>query len=429
MSRNQSKQSRASADAPGLLPVTVVAGFFGAGKSALIRHLLAHRGPEPWALLVNDRSDTFPEHCASRTDAVETFRYGETMVELTDQCMGCSFRQSLTDAIVGIARLGRFDRLIVECSGLTEPVFVAEVFNDALDEGGAPASVARLDQLVTVVDAATLWENIHSSDDLQDRGVSGGADDTRSISELLIDQIEQSTLVVLNKQDRVTVAVQNQVATLLQLLNPEAPVLRGTNGVVSVEQVLAIRPCWGEPISFQPGWLKMVEGLPMPAARDACWSTGLFRAARPFHPGRFWQMIEAQWPGVLRAKGYFWLASQPDRCMLWAQTAGTRHFEWIGKWWMATPESEWPSDEGFRQTLQKDWTVEFGDRRQVLAFTGYRADLDAIFRLLRACLLTPSELLMGEEEWKRFEDPFALATQEAGSFAEDSDEEESDGTD
>ena len=140
-------------------------------------------------------------------------------------------------------------------------------------------------------------------------------------------------------------------------------------------------------------------------------------------------MIEAQWPGVLRAKGYFWLASQPDRCMLWAQTAGTRHFEWIGKWWMATPESEWPSDEGFRQTLQKDWTVEFGDRRQVLAFTGYRADLDAIFRLLRACLLTPSELLMGEEEWKRFEDPFALATQEAGSFAEDSDEEESDGTD
>ena len=420
MFRDPGKQSCESVDAQGWLPVTLVSGFFGAGKSALIRHLLGHRGSQRWALLVSDRSERLEEICARDTKGVQPFYFGEALVELMGRCVGCSFRQNFTEAVLAIAQLWKFDRLIVECSGLTEPEFVVELFNDAMAEGGALASVACLDQMVTVVDGETLWENLHSSDQLRDRGLSSGADDNRSISGLLVDQIEYSSLLVLNKLDRVPLTRQIRLTRLLEHLNPEATVLRGTYGAVPVESVLAERPCRQEPVSFQPGWLKMVEGMSIsPAVCDAQWTTGLFQATRPFHPGRFWEMIKEDWPGVLRVRGYFWLASQPDRCLVWAQTAGVCHLEWVGNWWAATPEIEWPGDEEFRRTLAKDWTVEFGDRRQVLAFIGYRVDLEECFHRLRTCLVTPSEALMGDAEWTNFDEPVVLTGQEGWLSDED----------
>ena len=253
MFRDPGKQSCESVDAQGWLPVTLVSGFFGAGKSALIRHLLGHRGSQRWALLVSDRSERLEEICAWDTKGVQPFYFGEALVELMGRCVGCSFRQNFTEAVLAIAQLWKFDRLIVECSGLTEPEFVVELFNDAMAEGGALASVACLDQMVTVVDGETLWENLHSSDQLRDRGLSSGADDNRSISGLLVDQIEYSSLLVLNKLDRVPLTRQIRLTRLLEHLNPEATVLRGTYGAVPVESVLAERPCRQEPVSFQPG--------------------------------------------------------------------------------------------------------------------------------------------------------------------------------
>lgn len=405
------------------LPVTMVCGFVGAGKSTVIRELLAERGTERWALLVHDRSEREWEASEETGSAVELFQLGESLAELMRSCVGCSFCQAVTDAILSIAGMRRFDRLIVECSGLVEPTMVASIFNDAIADEGPLAGLARLDQLVTVVDAATVWEGIRSADALRERGMSGGEDDTRVLSELLVEQIEHCSLIALTRGAAIDAGFRERVITLLRYLNPEAEVLSGTDRVKLAERILARRDGAEYGISFQPGWAKLIDQAEVPPEPSQEWSMGVFRASRPFHPERLWRCIEEDWPGVLRCKGYFWLASQPDRCFSWEQTAGSRHFEWVGQWWMATSESEWPTNEDFLRRLKSQWTIEFGDRRQELACLGYGADQEALFARLRGCLLTAEELLLGEDVWSRFDDPFERATQEAGSREDETDSE------
>ncbi|HNL88388.1 MAG TPA: GTP-binding protein [Nitrospira sp.] len=405
------------------LPVTMVCGFVGAGKSIVIRELLAERGTERWALLVHDRSEREWEASEETGSAVELFQLGESLAELMRSCVGCSFCQAVKDAILSIAGMRRFDRLIVECSGLVEPTMVASIFNDAIADEGPLAGLARLEQLVTVVDAATVWQGIRSADALRDRGMSGGADDTRVLSELLVEQIEHCSLIALTRSAAIDADCRERVATLLRYLNPEAEVLVPTDGGERAGRILTSRGGAEYGISFQPGWAKLIDQADMAPARSQDWTTGVFRASRPFHPGRLWRWIEEDWSGVLRCKGHFWLASQPDRCFAWEQTVGSRHFEWVGQWWMATPESEWPTNEDFLRRLKSQWTIEFGDRRQELACIGYGMNQEALFARLRECLLTTEELLLGEEGWRRFDDPFERATQEAGSREDETESE------
>ncbi len=397
------------------LPVTMVCGFVGAGKSTVIRELLAERGTERWALLVHDRSEREWEASEETGSAVELFKLGESLAELMRSCVGCSFCQAVTDAILSIAGMRRFDRLIVECSGLVEPTMVASIFNDAIADEGPLAGLARLEQLVTVVDAATVWQGIRSADALGDRGMSGGADDTRVLSELLVEQIEYCSLIALTRSAAIDADCRERVTTLLRYLNPEAEVLLAEDRVRRAVRILARRDGAEYGISFQPGWAKLIDQAGVPCGPSQEWSTGVFRASRPFHPERLWRCIEEDWPGVLRCKGYFWLASKPERCFSWEQPVGSRHFEWVGQWWVATLQSEWPTNEAFLRRLESQWTIEFGDRRQELACIGYEADQEALFARLRDCLLTRDELLLGEESWRRFDDPFERATEEAGS--------------
>lgn len=399
------------------LRVTVVCGFVGAGKTTVLRQALAHGSDGPVAVLMHDRGESAME----LGDGIQVFHFGESMAELVQACVGCSLRESLSDAIVAIARMRRFVRLVVECSGLTEPMMVAEVFNDAMEEDEPLAALAQLDQLVTVVDAERFWDDAHSADELQTRGTSCGVDDTRTLSEVLIEQVEYSTILVVNRSERVEAEARERLGALLRCLNPEAHLMVGPTGAELARHLLGRRPSAEESIGFQPGWAKLLEAAPMPVIRSPHWTTGVFRATRPFHPERLWALIEEEWPGVERCKGYFWLASQPERCFLWEQTAGVRHYECLGDWWIATPREEWPTGELFEQRLQRHWSIEFGDRRQELACIGYGLDQARLFRRLSACLLTPSEVLLGEEAWRRFEDPFARATQEAASGDEEPD--------
>jgi G3E family GTPase len=403
------------------LRVTVLCGFVGAGKSRVLCEALAHQPAGPVAVLMHDRGEAFGERVAGWGGGVEVFRLGEALAELVQDCVGCSLRESLTEAMTAIARMQRFSRLIIECSGLAEPMMVADVFNEAWADDAPLATLARLDQIVAVVDAERFWDDVHSADDLQGRGLSCGADDARTLSELLVEQVEYSTVVVVNKCERIGPEAHERLCALLQCLNPEAPLMMASAGPVVAERLLSCRPSADEPIGFQPGWTKLLEAEPMPAIRSPRWTTGIFRATRPFHPERLWSLMEEGWPGVERCKGFFWLASQPDRCFAWAQTAGVRHYECLGDWWAATPREEWPTGEDFQRRLQKHWTIEFGDRHQELACIGYGLDQQHLFRRLRACLLTPSEVLLGEEGWRRFDDPFARATQEAASRDEESD--------
>ena len=403
------------------LRVTVLCGFVGAGKSRVLHDVLAQQPAGSLAVLIHDRGAASGQSVAGLGDGIEVFRLGEVLAELVQDCVGCSLRDSLTDAITAIARMRRFSRLLIECSGLVEPMMVAEVFNEAWAEESPLAALAQLDQIVAVVDAERFWDDIRKADNLQDCGLSCGADDIRTLSELLVEQVEYSTMVVVSRSERIGPEARERLRALLQYLNPEADLLLASDGPDLAERLLSCRPSAGDPVGFQPGWAKLLEGVPMPAIGSPRWTAGVFRATRPFHPERLWALIEEDWPGVERCKGYFWLASQPDRCFVWAQTAGVRHYECLGDWWVATPREEWPTGEEFQQRLQKHWTIEFGDRRQELACIGYGLDQQRLFRGLRACLLTTAEVLLGEETWRRFDDPFARATQEAASRDEEPD--------
>ncbi len=391
------------------LPVTIVCGFVGAGKSTLVRKIVSDWTSGRLALLIHDRSDAGLDADLCRSRDVEVFRLGEVLAELVQRCVGCSLRDSLTGAVTAIADMGRFDRLLVECSGLVEPAFVAEVFNDAWENREPLASKARLDHLVAVVDSRTLWDDLHAVDDLQTRGVSCGTDDGRTISELVVEQVEYATVLVMSKDEGLPRGKRIRLRHLLEALNPEAVMLSMAEESELAGRILGSRTPASMPISFQPGWAKLIQGAPLPNIQSTHWTMGLFRATRPFHPERLWDLIESDWPGMLRCKGHFWIASQPERCFSWEQTAGARHFECIGDWWVATPRDEWPTGRAFEAELMQQWSVEFGDRRQMFGWIGYRLDAMAWRRQLQRCLLTPSEVLEGESGWRRFDDPFARA--------------------
>lgn len=395
------------------LPVTVVCGFVGAGKSTLVRKIVSDWTFGRLALLVHDRSDAGLDAALCRSHGVEVFRLGEVLAELVQRCVGCSLRDNLTNAIAAIADMRRFDRLLIECSGLVEPVFVAEIFNDAWENHEPLASKAQLDHLLTVVDGRTLWDDVHSGDDLRARGVSCGTDDGRTLSELVVEQVEYATLLVMSRATGLPQGTRTRSRHLLETLNPEAAILSLDEEPDIGRRVVRQRKPAPMPISFQPGWAKLIQQAPMPKILSSHWTMGAFQATQPFHPERLWELIESDWSGILRCKGHFWIASQPERCFSWEQTAGARHFECIGDWWVATPRDEWPTDTEFEQRLKQSWSVEFGDRRQAFGWIGYRLDATSWRRRLQSCLLTPSEVLEGETAWRRFDDPFARAISHA----------------
>lgn len=411
--RNGSKITR--------LPVTVICGFVGAGKSALVQKVVAGWASGRLAVLVHDRSDAGLDADLCRSLGIEVFRLGEVLAELTQRCVGCSLRDSLANAITAIADMQRFDRVLVECSGQVGPVLVAEVFNDAWENHEPLASKAWLDHLVTVVDGWTLWDDLHSEDDLQTRGVSCGTDDGRTVSELVVEQVEYATVLVISKTEGLSLGKQTRLRSLLETLNPEATILSTVEGLDVVGQIVNKRSPASIPISFQPGWAKLIQGAPMPTIQSPYWAMGAFRATRPFHPQRLWELIESDWRGILRCRGYFWIASQPERCFSFEQTAGVRHFEYVGDWWAATPQAQWPDDDEFQTQLKECWSVEFGDRRQTFGWIGYRLDVSSWRRQLHRCLLTPSEILEGESVWRRFDDPFARAISHAHAREDDGD--------
>jgi len=285
------------------LPVTMVCGFMGAGKNTVIRELLAERGTERWALLVHDRSELAWAASEETGSAVELFQLEETLAELMRSCVGCSFCQAVTDAILSIAGMRRLDRLIVECSGLVESTMVASIFNDAIADEESLAGLAQLQQLVTVVDAATVWEGIRSADALRERGVSGGEDDTRVLSELLVEQIEHCSLIALNRSAAIDVDCRERVITLLRYLNPEAEILLAEDRVRRAERILADRDGAEYGISFQPGWAKLIDQAGVPCEPSQEWSTGCSARAVRFIRNACGAVLKKTGPASCVARG------------------------------------------------------------------------------------------------------------------------------
>ncbi len=324
---------------------------------------------------------------------------------MSNGCICCTLREDLLLEVNRLAKEGRFDQLVIESTGISEPLPVAETFTFADGEGESLSTVARLDTMVTVVDAWNFLRDYDSSDSIRSRGESLGDEDQRTVVDLLIEQIEFCDVLVLNKTDLIGEPEREKLLTILHGLNPRAKIEIAQFGKVELDRVLNTGLFDFEEASQAPGWLQELRGEHTPETEEYGITHFVFRARRPFHPGRFWSVMNGKLPGVVRSKGYFWLASRPTFAGNWSQAGGVSRQGRAGMWWASVPEEYWPQDEESRQMIMKEWHDRVGDARQELVFIGMEMDEYTLRYLLGAALLTDQEMAMGPDGWSTFTDP------------------------
>jgi G3E family GTPase len=394
--------------APGAvrLPVTVLSGFLGAGKTSLLNHVLGNRDGLRVAVIVNDMSEVNIDAALVR-DGGALSRTEERLVEMTNGCICCTLRDDLLDEVARLARQGRFDYLLVESSGISEPMPVAATFAFGVDDDRVLDDLARLDTMVTVVDAAQLIAQIDAGESLEERGLAAYEDDDRTIADLLVDQIEFADVIVVNKTDLVDPADLATVEALVTRLNPGARQIRARHGRVPLPEILHTGRFDLDRAETAPGWVAELNGTHIPETIEYGISSTVFRAAAPFHPSRLWDLLTtgrlAEF-GVLRSKGFLWLASRPGVQALWSQAGPSGRCDPVGV--PVAVSDEWPDDPAERAELEQRWHPVFGDRQQELVFIGVGLPADLLNAALTDCLLTAPELALGEPHWPTLPDPF-----------------------